>query len=263
MKRMNYIKAAALLATTLVAASCSIKEDRSPCPCWLVMDITGCASHTTEISLSAWSTENLFSDKVSVADYPDVYERTVTKGMVATSAYCGLGESKAQGSRIIIPEGYQADMLKVHTNLVDCTGEFAKDSVQLNRQYATVYMSMKDESAKDVLHTMEVRGEVCGIDYVTLEPVEGPFRYRTEANDEGIWSFRLPRQKESCGLSLVTFEEGTPKDDLPLDEWILKSGYSWLDKDLKDIYINVDYAIGKVSVVIQGWVEGEYVDITL
>ena len=122
---------------------------------------------------------------------------------------------------------------------------------------------MKDENANDILHTLEVRGEVCGIDFVTLEPVEGPFRYRTEANDEGIWSFRLPRQKEDSGLSLVTFEDGTSKDDLPLDEWILKSGYSWLDKDLKDIYINVDYAVGKVSVVIQGWVEGEYIDIKI
>ena len=252
---MNYTKAAALLATMIAAASCSIKEDRRPCPCWLDMDITGCAQHTTEISLSAWGTENLFSEKVSVADYPDVYERTVTKGMVATSAYCGLNESMVQGSRIIIPEGCQADMLKVHTNIIDCTGEFARDSVQLNRQYATVFLSMEDERAHEALRVMEVRGEVCGIDYVTLEPVEGPFRYRTEANDEGIWSFRLPRQKENSRLSLVTFEEGTPKDDLPLDEWIAKSGYSWLDKDLKDIYINVDYAIGKVSVVIQGWVE--------
>ena len=57
--------------------------------------------------------------------------------------------------------------------------------------------------------------------------------------------------------------EGEPKDELSLDEWIAKSGYSWLDKDLKDIYINVDYAVGKVSVVIQGWADGESFDIIL
>lgn len=263
MKRMNYIKAAALLATTLAAASCSIKEDRRPCPCWLDMDITGCASHTTEISLSAWGTENLFSDKVSVADYPDVYERTVTKGMVATSAYCGLSESMVEGSRIIIPEGKQSDMLKVHTNIIDCTGEFARDSVQLNRQYATVFLSMDDERAHEALRVMEVRGEVCGIDYVTLEPVEGKFSFMTQADDDGVWQFRLPRQNEGNDLKLITFADGQEKDSLPLDEWIAKSGYSWLDKDLKNIYINVDYAVGKVSVVIQGWVEGEYIDIKL
>ena len=54
----------------------------------------------------------------------------------------------------------------------------------------------------------------------------------------------------------MTFDKGAPKDDLPLDEWIAKSGYSWLDKDLKDIYINVDYAKAEVSITIKGWDEG-------
>lgn len=263
MKRINYIKTATVLAASILAASCSIKEDRRPCPCWLDMDISGCASQTTELTLSAWNTENLFSDKVAVADYPDAYERAVAKGMVSTSAYCGLNEGIVQGSRIIIPEGRQSDMLRVHSNLVDCTGEFARDSVQLYRQYATVFLSMEDDNAKEALKVMEVRGEVCGIDYVTLEPVDGKFSYRTQAGDDGVWAFRLPRQNEGSRLRLVTFADGVEKDSLPLDEWIAKSGYSWLDKDLKDIYINVDYAVGKVSVVIQGWIEGEYIDIRL
>ena len=260
---MNYIKAAALLTLGLSVASCSIKEDRRPCPCWLDMDISGCSSLTSEVTLSAWDTQNLFSDKVAVADYPEAYERTVTKGKVATSAYCGLSESTVQGSRIIIPEGNQSDRLLVHTNIVDCTGEFARDSVELNRQYATVYLSMEDDNAKETLKTLQVRGEVCGIDYVTLEPVEGTFSYMTESDSDGVWTFRLPRQTDSHDLKLVTFADGVEKDCLPLDEWINKSGYSWLDKDLKDIYINVDYAIGKVSVVIQGWIEGEHIDIKL
>ena len=263
MKRTNYIKTATLLAMAMATASCSIKEDRRPCPCWLDMDISGCASQTTELTLSAWNSENIFSEKVTVADYPDAYERTVTKGMVATSAYCGLNESTVQGSRIIIPEGRQSDMLRMHSNLVDCTGEFARDSVQLNRQYATVFLSMEDDNAKEALKFMEVKGEVCGIDYVTLEPVEGAFSYMTESDEDGVWTFRLPRQNEGSRLKLVTFADGVEKDSLPLDEWIAKSGYSWLDKDLKDIYINVDYAVGKVSVVIQGWTEGEYIDIRL
>ena len=263
MKRINYIKTAALLAITLSMVSCSIKEDRRPCPCWLDMDISGCASQTTELTLSAWNTENLFSDKVAVADYPDAYERAVAKGMVATSAYCGLNEGIVQGSRILIPEGRQSDMLRVHSNLVDCTGEFARDSVILHKQYATVFLSMKDDHARESLKTMEVRGIVCGIDYVTLEPADGTFRFMTESDSNGTWAFRLPRQREDSELILVTFVDGEPKDELPLNEWIAKSGYSWLDKDLKDIYINVDYAVGKVSVVIQGWIEGEHIDIRL
>lgn len=263
MKRINHIKSAVLLASCIAVVSCSIKEDRRPCPCWLDIDISGCSAHAIEVNLSAWSTENLFSDKVAVADYPDAYERTVTKGMVMTSAYSGLHESIVQGSRIIIPEGKQSDMLRVHSNVVDCTGEFAQDSVELNRQYATVYLSLKDDVKDRSLKTMEVKGGICGIDYVTLEPVEGDFRFRTDSNDEGIWMFRLPRQRSDSKLSLMTIVDGKEKDEFPLNEWIAKSGYSWLDKDLKDIYIDVDYAVGKVSIVIQGWLEGDYIDIML
>ena len=263
MNRTIYIKTATVLAASILAASCSIKEDRRPCPCWLDIDITGCASHTTEVALSAWDTDNLFSDKVAVADYPDAYEKTVTKGMVMTSAYCGLSQSSVSGSRIVIPEGCQSDMLFAHSNVVDCTGESARDSVILHKQYATVFLSMKDGQARESLKTMEVRGNVCGIDYVTLEPADGSFRFMTESDSNSTWTFRLPRQREDSELTLVTFVEGEPKDELSLDEWIAKSGYSWLDKDLKDIYINVDYAVGKVSVVIQGWADGESFDIIL
>ena len=141
--------------------------------------------------------------------------------------------------------------------------QFKGLSVELNRQYATVYLSLKDDVKDRSLKTMEVKGGICGIDYVTLEPVEGDFRFRTDSNDEGIWMFRLPRQRSDCKLSLMTIVDGKEKDEFPLNEWIAKSGYSWLDKDLKDIYIDVDYAVGKVSIVIQGWLEGDYIDIML
>ena len=52
-------------------------------------------------------------------------------------------------------------------------------------------------------------------------------------------------------------------DELPLDSWIRQTGYSWLERDLKEIYIGVDYAAGKVSVTVQGWEEGESIDIII
>lgn len=264
MKRNRQIKTVCIMAALATLSSCSVKEDRTVCPCWLNMDITGCTAHTTELHISAWDPERIFAENIAVADYPETYERTVSRGMVATSAYCGLHESQVSDRHIIIPEGCQSDRLMAHANIIDCDKEFALDSVQLHRQYATVYMSMKGNKNDDErISTMEVRGEVCGIDFVTLEPVKGRFRYVVEADYVGVWSFRLPRQLKDSPLLLAPFVEGKFAEELPLHEWIAKSGYSWRDKDLKDIYLDVDYAIGKVSVVIQGWTEGESIDIIL
>lgn len=253
----------AVILAAAMAASCTVKEDRQPCPCWLDIDITGCAEHTREVYVSAWEGDNIFSDRVSVADYPDAYEKTVDKAMVTTSAFCGLMYSTIQERRIIIPEGCQADQIRAHAALVDCTGESARDSVELYRQYATVHLSMKSQDGEAYPYDIEVRGDVCGLDYVSLTPVEGKFRFAPQANTDGVWMFRLPRQETDSRATIAIFQDGVEMDELPLYDWILRSGYSWLDRDLKDIYIGVDYALGKVYVTVQGWEQGDSVDITI
>lgn len=263
MKKDIHISAITVLALCLATASCTVKEDRQPCPCWLDMDISGCSEHTRDVHVSAWRGDNIFYDKVSVADYPDVYERTVEKGMVTTSAFCGLLRSSVQGRTIIIPEGSQSDQIRAHSALVDCSGESARDSVELYRQYATVHLAMKRQDGERYPYTIEVRADVCGIDYVSLSPVAGDFRFRPDADADGNWIFRLPRQETDGRIEVAVFLQEVEMDRLPLNEWIDRSGYSWLDRDLKDIYIAVDYALGKVSVSVHGWQKGEFMDMVL
>lgn len=263
MKRFTNIKSIAMLTVAISAISCSIKEDRTPCPCWLDIDITSCAEHTREVTLAGWNGTRVFSEKVAVADYPDVYETKVTKGMVTSTAFCGLRESALDGSRILIPEGKQSDQIRAHAALVDCTGESARDKVELCRQYATVYLSMKGEEDVPNPYDIEIVTDICGIDITSLSPVEGAFRFAPQSDGDGVWIFRLPRLKEDTPVTARMILEGSLVDEFPLDSWIRQTGYSWLERDLKEIYIGVDYAAGKVSVTVQGWEEGESMDIII
>lgn len=263
MTRNIYNRIAIILTAAMAAASCSVKEDRTPCPCWLDIDITSCAEHAREITLAGWNGSRVFSEKVAVADYPDVYETTVTKGMVTSTAFCGLRESTLEGSRIRIPEGSESDQIRAHSVLVDCTGESAKDKVELYRQYATVHLSMKGEDAKVNPYSVRVIGDVCGIDITSLSPVAGAFQFEPKADSDGTWIFRLPRQNEDTRIRAELLLDGVVVDQLPLHEWIRQTGYSWIERDLKEIYIGVDFGQGTVSVTIQGWDEGESLDIRL
>ena len=74
---------------------------------------------------------------------------------------------------------------------------------------------------------------------------------------------RLPRLKEDTPVTARMLLEGSLVDELPLDRWIRQTGYSWLERDLKEIHIGVDYAAAKVSVTVQGWEEGESMDIII
>ena len=263
MNRFINIKAIAMLTMAITATSCSIKEDRTPCPCWLDIDITSCAEHTREVTVAGWNSSRLFSEKVAVADYPDTYEAVVSKGMVTSTAFCGLKESRIEGSQILIPEGSESDQIRAHSALVDCTGESAKDKVELYRQYATVHLSMKGENTELNPYDIRIIGDVCGIDITTLSPVAGSFLFEPKADSEGTWIFRLPRQREDTKIRAELILEESVVDQLPLYEWIRQTGYSWIERDLKDIYIGVDFGQGTVTVTIQGWNEGESLDIKI
>ena len=263
MKRFTNIKSIAMLTVAISAISCSIKEDRTPCPCWLDIDITSCAKHTNEVTLAGYNGSRLFSETVAVADYPNTYEAVVTKGMVTCTAFIGLKESRIEGSMILIPEGSESDQIRAHSALVDCTGESAMDKVELYRQYATVHLSMKGEDAGVNPYDLRIIGDVCGIDITSLSPVAGAFQFSPKKDSDGTWIFRLPRQNEDTRIRAELLLDGSVVDLLPLHEWIRQTGYSWIERDLKEIYIGVDFGQCSVSVTIQGWNEGESIDIRI
>jgi hypothetical protein len=91
----------------------------------------------------------------------------------------------------------------------------------------------------------------------------GPFRHELTLDSEESCSFRLPRQRDDSRAVITVSSDGERLDDLPLHQWIEATGYSWHDRNLKDIYIGVDYVRAEVTIVIQGWAEGESYEITL
>ena len=260
---MNPFKTIAAAALTLVVASCSVKEDRTPCPCWLGIHISPSLDYSRDLTVSAWNEDRIFSQTVSVADYPDDYEQTVPKGHVTVSAYCGRKVSTEERGRIIIPHGSDSDPVWAHLRMVDCMGEFAKDTVQMCKQWATVHLKIENSSDDEYPYSLAVVSDVCGFDIRDLSPIVGPFRHELTLDSEESCSFRLPRQRDDSRAVITVSSDGERLDDLPLHQWIEATGYSWHDRNLKDIYIGVDYVRAEVTIDIQGWAEGESYEITL
>lgn len=261
---MKFIfKTTALLAMITSFLSCSIKEDRTHCPCRLSMDITDCSTYGDKVILSAWGVSRLFVDTVSVADYPDTYDRGVPKGYIHAIACAPLEECNLSGRYLVIPEGSQVDRVMARSRLVDCLGEVAWDKVTLHKQYATVSLYVDSPNGEAYPYSLAVKGNVMGLDLVSMEPLEGAYHASLKANSDGnSWEFRLPRQKDDGRPLLEVIYDGEVRDTLPLYKWIEATGYSWEDKDLKDITITMDYAMTHVSVSIQGW-EGITMDIII
>ena len=241
----------------LAATGCSIKEERSECPCWL--DVFFEEFPEEGLVLSAWNGSRLFQDEIAGEDFSDFYEKEVKKGLVSLSAYrCKDSLTEKDGS-LVIPIGSQADSLYAHLSWVECYGEFACDTVRLHKQFATVHLTLENSSGQAYPYWVEVVGNINGMNTRTLSPAEGEFDFIPELSENQDCSFRLPRQKDgSLSLLIYKKEDNSFVDCLALGELICASGYDWAAEDLSDIDITIDFAKVGIQISIRGW-DSEYI----
>lgn len=261
-RKTIYMCLAALLAAAS-ATSCSIKEDRWPCPCWLVFDygegqpVPGGEGFTASIFREE-SAQQEKSATVSWESLRDAsYDVSVSKGYKIVNIMEGALRQTVTGSDLLISEGSEADSLYGCVSRVACLGEEAVVPVRMDKQFATVFLRMENDS-DTYPFDLSVRGEVDGVSLLTLEPHEGPFRIDCRAVIAGNeFRFRLPRQKDGS-LLLELREKGAPNgsspvETIPLGEYIIESGFDWTEPSLKDIYIGVDYARAGIRITVNDW----------
>lgn len=256
MRRLTIISI--ILGTLFSAVSCSVKEDRDLCPCWLQIDLSGCIHFGPEVQIKGWSgNKNVMGAKVFEEDFDTIYEAEVPRGSVSYCAYSGLERSRQSGMEIIIPEGEQSDRIYAYRTEVITLGETAYDKVHLHKQYANVFMSFAaTEGMRIPGISVEIRSHWNGINLKDLSPLAGKFIFSPQMSKDGIWSFRLPRQGDD-EMIMNVYSNGTLVDMINLGETISKTGYDWSAEDLDDIWIGVDWALGEITIHLDGWEEGQ------
>ena len=75
------VRAILAVGALVFASSCSIKEDRGPCPCHLNIFLENCADYSDMLSVSGWSLDarRLFLDRVDLGGNTKVHTRKVEK----------------------------------------------------------------------------------------------------------------------------------------------------------------------------------------
>lgn len=251
------------LAAAMAVCSCSIKEDRWPCPCWLVFQSAG----ETPLPESGAFTVTVFPEGSSIEEktaqvswqslQDNTYDVSVSKGYKVINSIMGISKQTLSGSDVIISEGMQADSLYSFSSRVECLGEEAMVPVRMDKQYATVFLRMENDS-DSYPFDLRVRGEVNGMSLLTLEPHFGRFSLDcTPFAGGNEFRFRLPRQKDGS-LVLELREKGmepgsSPLETIPLGQYIIESGFDWTKASLDDIYIGVDYARAGIRITVGDW----------
>ncbi len=248
-----------LLATLLVLlSSCSIKEDRTLCPCWLIVDLSKVLdAGTTPPSL--WDQGlciALFSSRQVIDSLSLGYEEAhaeygfhVAKGDVGVVGMLGLDCAERSGHTIWVTEGCQADKLYLSTQLVACYGEEARAILDVKKQFSRVEIWGLDSFRC----RMEVTAGCSGLDLLTAEALEGPFRYPLVCEEDGACRFRMPRQREDDLKILLYDADGHLDNSIPLGRYMTDIGFDWDAPSLADVSIRVDFVTATVNITVGDW----------
>ena len=213
--------------------SCSVKEDRGDCPCYLTVD----AERT--VSVDGWfGTRSLFN---------------VNGGFVDRQVPRGIVDIVASHGRFSIPEGQQMDSLFARRIPVDTDGESAYARVTLCKNFATIELDFKDEDDGRTDYDLLATGTISGVDARSLNPEEGSFSFVPEPNTDGRgYAFRVPRQKDET-LKLLLSKDGNIVETIDLGYLVAKTGFDWKAESLGDIAILCDLPAHTFTITVKEW----------
>ena len=283
---MNRLLFVMWMAGMLFLSSCSIKEDRDGCPCWMTVDLSDVAesrwkspevqsniehqdvtkspesrSNVAEnvlLRLRGNSDEDAINYEYQVTEEVKVssgaLEYEVPRGAVGVSAVAlGReipGQAGYDGDEIRIPVGEQMDSLYGFFKMYHTRCESVLCDVELHKEFCTVSFTLGEEGYSSP-YDIEVWGNVAGVSAWDLMPVKGEFRY-APVQRNGVYQVRVPRQEDNS-LEMVMLDDDDIVDRLPLGEYIARGGYDWTAEDLADVNVALDLEMQLVMITVSGW----------
>lgn len=248
--------ALAVMASALMMAACSVKEDRASCPCLLVLDFS-------EVSQDLGGPASLYlaadggpflSDVIPLNEYRGrSYIVSVSRTKMDLMLWYG-GEDMVSESGLVIPLGDDCPEVYMYGASFTTSGERHDEKVRMHKNHCRMTICAAGDIAVPL--SMKVTGNVAGYDGKG-RPVEGAFEYIVDYADlKDGRDVVLPRQTDSSLRLLIEDKDGDVKV-FALGHYLESCGYDWNAADLDDVTVTVDFALTEVRLSVKGW-EGVY-----
>lgn len=239
--------------SVLLLWSCSVKENRSYCPCELLVYAEEPLKTDGSVLVSVIQDgEVVKQGMMGREDFESGNCRlTVPRRPSQVTVFTGIKDMNAVSGRLLnIRFEHQCD------EVYSCSDEALLESdsyecpVIPHKNYARLFLTIigLPEGA-----TMAVSGNVKGYDILSLDPCKGLFQCSPDKEQEGQeFLVRLPRQIDD-GLSMDVLKNDSLFRSVPIGTMIAATGYSYDDPDLLDISLTVDLSKSYVFVTVAGW----------
>ncbi|MBQ9548494.1 MAG: hypothetical protein IJV01_04965 [Bacteroidales bacterium] len=246
----------------LILCACSVKEDRSACPCWLEVELRGGAERTVEVSV--WAGSLVCSAEALLQEGQAREELEIPRGRLRVSAFSGVHGCLRSGEALSVPEGGEMDELYADASSLDARSDLAKTALSLHKQFVRLHMGIVGSDSSASPFRIEVQGAVAGFSLSSLQPVPGAFRVSLTPVIGTYHRVVLPRQRPGDVLNLVFYGHGdgpaaAPRAVYPLGERLEQLGFDWMAADLDDVYLDIDYAEAGITLRLLDWEKEEVI----
>ncbi len=239
-------------------AGCSVKADRTRCPCLLDLTLSGGDEKIVQVCFPTLSSDAGARVAVDSTNRCRAEAPVRSEGL-PVAFLSGIHSCRTEGDLLLIPRGCGMDEVFASSALLDTRCDRLSHSASLHRQFAFAYIQLDAVSGPDFPYEVCVRGNVCGMNIISMEPVGGEFLVSIVPFINQYHRICLPRQADDS-LQLLFYEKGQTRADegselisVPLGSIIDGSGYDWTAADLEDIYVDVSYTGEGVSVNVLPW----------
>ena len=241
-----------LLLPLLLVPSCSIKEDRTACPCSLTVELTDLPVRPVVLRVTG---EGYTMTEVVHADTALVL--LVPKGEMAVSA---VGGALAEGDGSVrIQKGEDAPPLYLFYADVSTAAEQVVLPISRHKQYCTIELLFKGPPGYGPPFEVAVEGFYGGWE-PDGSPAPGPFSRRLLPGSDGRATLRLPRQGDDSLLMHIVFSDQVVRT-FALGSYIAAAGYDWSAQDLEDLTLQVDISLTSVTISSDMWTRTEDIEL--
>lgn len=249
-----------MVAGILLWAGCTVKEDRTMCPCILVLDMSEVDTLQVK-SADLFVTDDdgfLYEEVLGPEDFREDHVVEVPRKPLDLAIWSGAPEIDPKAG-LVIPYGEECPPVRFHLSKMETGTEAVREVVRMHKNHCimTVQLNWTDIDLEDIVMIGNVNGY--GPDG---SPSEGGFLFRMDHGDEGDFRVVLPRQIDDSLIMEVSDRSGAVRR-FSIGEYIARSGYDWTEQDLKDITVELDIAFLQVTLVIQGWDTSHRFDIVI
>lgn len=241
-----------VLVPVVLLAGCSVKEDRSACPCTLVLDFSDVP--VTPVMLSV---EGEGCSVLQIVHADTLMTLSVPRTDLSVSVTGGALPDAAGSVRI--PFGEEAPPLYLYHASVSSEAEQVVLPVYLRKQFCQLTLAFTGPPGYGPPFEVEVEGFVDGWAR-DGSPLDGPFSYRLLPGGDGMAVIRLPRQRDDSLLMHIVFSDQVVRT-FALGNFMAAAGYDWSAADLKDLTLNVDVSVTSVTISTDAWTATEEIEL--